>query len=296
MSATATIDPGSRLRRARELSGMRERSAAKSLGVRRSQLRAWESGADTPDTDELARLVDLYSADLAQVWPDRQPLLSATEPGVLIVGDERVELFLEPGAPVDNRTVLQRYLAAVRRQRGETSDARVDLRAADIDSLATVLNLADADLENQLADLLDLTPAGARFTARAMMVGGLSALAATTLVAGSWFAAPTAAGASQQRDTAAATAPALFSPEHLVPLPDADIVDAELVGAGSGDGAAVDAQGQSESPFSTEPTRQAVGVELAPAVFAVAPANEWQPVLDDGSGDAASALPAADLA
>ncbi len=285
MSATSTFDPGPRLRRARELSGMRERSAAKSLGVRRAQLRAWESGADTPDADELARLVELYSADLAQVWPDRQPLLSQTEPGVLVVGEERVELFLEPGQPIDNRTVLRHYLAAVRRQRGEATDARVDLRAADIDSLATVLDLGDADLESQLEELLDLTPAGARFTARAMMVGGLTALAATTLVAGSWFATPATADASPVSEAPAVTAPALFAPEQGDPSAQAesDVVDAEVITDDLNQGALA------ESPFSTQPNAPAVDVELAPAVFALAPSTEWQPVVDEPA-----ALPSAE--
>ena len=268
MSATSTIDPGPRLRRARELAGLRERSAAKTLGVRRTQLRAWESGTDTPDADELARLVELYSADLAQVWPDRQPLLSPAEPGVLIVGDERVDLHLDTDSPIDNRAVLTRYLAAVRRQRGEAADARVELRAADIDSLATVLDLSDVDLERQLAELLDLTPAGARFTARAMMVGGMTVIAATTLVAGSWFTSPATADATPTRDLPVATAPALFSPEGADPAATIDVVDAEIVTDDS----------QGGSPFSTQPNASAAEVELAPAVFAVAPATEWQPV------------------
>ncbi len=273
---------------------MRERSAAKAVGVRRTQLRAWESGTELPDADELARLVELYSADLAQVWPDRQPLLSPTEPGVLIVGDERVELFLEPGRPIDNRTVLMRYLAAVRRQRSEATDTRVELRAADIDSLATVLDLSDVDLERQLAELLDLTPAGARFTARAMMVGGLTAIAATTLVAGSWFTSPSIADATPAHDMAVATAPALFAPEHGDPASTVDVVDAEVVTQNE----------QVESPFSTEPNASAADVELAPAVFAVAPATEWQPVVHGPTVDgptleappeAPAALPSAQL-
>ncbi len=290
MHQPSTYDTGRALRRARELSGLTERSAARSLGVRRARLRGWEQGSTPMDADELSRAIRLYSADLDEIWPERRPIVSDAVPGVLFVGDERLEV------DGTNRTVLTRYLAAVRRQRGLGADASVELRANDIASLANVLDLSDTALESELAELLDLTPAGARVTARALAVGALMAVGAVTVVGGSWLSP---AGATTVDATvAAAEAPAaVFAPEvaavevseqatvQFAPAPaDPDApIDAEVV-VGE-DGVAAD------SPFSTEPS--AAPVELAPAVFATAPATEWSPVEDGPEPPAATpALPA----
>lgn len=281
-----TQDTGRALRRARELSGTTERSAARSLGVRRARLRGWEQGSIPMDADDLERAIRLYSTDLEQIWPDRRPLVSDAEPGVLLVGDQRIEV----GGP--NRTVLTRYLAAVRRQRGLSSDATVELRANDIASLANVLDLSDAALESELAELLELTPAGARWTARALAVGALMAVGATTVIGGSWLSP---AGATTIDATAAAAeAPAaVFTPEvaaveisaeasvQFAPAPvDPDApIEAEVV--------LDETSAAAPSPFSTEPST--APVELAPAVFATAPATEWSPVDDAPGADAAGA-------
>ncbi len=170
-------------------------------------------------------------------WPDRHPLVSDAEPGVLLVGDERIEV---GGA---NRTVLTRYLAAVRRQRGLAPDGPVELRATDLASLSTVLDLDDAALESELAELLDLSPADARWTVRALMVGALMAVGATGVV-GSSLLSP--AGAT----TIAATPVAPVAAEVSAPAP-----------------------ADPDTPIYT-------GVDLAPAVSATAPATEWSYVDD----------------
>lgn len=262
------------LRRARELAGMSERSAARRLGIPRTLLREWEAGTAVPGADDVEQAVRLYSADLNRIWPDRRPLVRDEEPGVLVVGDDRIDVVVD-GVQLDNRAVLTCYLAAVRRQRGLAGDQSVELRSDDISSLASVLDLDDAELEGLLSELLELTPAGARWTMRALVVGGLMSLAATAAVGSSWFSPAPAAAA----DAASADAPS------------AQVVEVEVDGVSStpsGDAstqveladAAVQDDGEATtttmSPFSTEPS--SVAVELAPAVFAVAPATEWSPV------------------
>lgn len=288
-TTTPTVPAGAALRRARELTGLSERSAARELGVRRGRLRDWERDRSAPDGDELARAITLYSQDLDRIWPDRQPLVSPDEPGVLVVGDERIVLtdlarIRDDGVDApDNRVVLTRYLAAVRRQRGVAPDAPVELRASDLASLAWVLDLADVALESELAELLDLTPAGARWTARALVVGSLMALGATALAGTAWIAP---VGASTSVEAAAPAAATVFAPEvapttqvsaratvQFAPAevdPDAP-VEAEVVADPATNG----------SPFSTEPG--STPVELAPAVFATAPATEWTQVDDDAT-------------
>jgi transcriptional regulator with XRE-family HTH domain len=294
---STTMTTGHALRRARELADMSERAAARSLGVRRSTLRDWEADAAGPNADQLAAAVRLYSVDLETIWPDRRPLISADEPDVLRVGDERVPVETDPVIGpdgvrrIDNRVVLTRYLAAVRRQRGLDPTERVDLRADDIASLAGVLDLDDSALETELAELLDLTPAGARWTMRALVVGGLMAIGATSAIGSTWFSPATAAPLETatpvthvvESSTTAAhetvTPPAEVSEQALVQTPNAlESPPTEL--------APPTTQTPSEdtaipiadpaSPFSTEPS--SIAVELAPAVFAVAPATEWSPV------------------
>lgn len=280
---------GPTLRRARELAALRERPAARALGIRRSRLRDWESGTAVPDADEMARAIELYSADLRQIWPDRQPLVSVDEPGVLVVGDERIDVRTDPMVTadgvtdIDNRVVLTRYLAAVRRQRGLEPTDTIDLRANDLASLAAVLDLDDAALETELMTLLDLTPAGARWATRVMVVGGLMTIAATAVVGSSWFAG---AGAATVEAAAPATPVAMVTPTAAVAFApeavDADApVDAEIVSTSA----------TLTSPFSTEPA--APRAELAPAVFAVAPATEWSVVEDEPAGELPPADPTA---
>jgi transcriptional regulator with XRE-family HTH domain len=290
-TTSPSVTTGHTLRRARELAGMRDRAAARSLGVRRSRLRDWESGAVVPDADELERAIQLYSADLNEIWPDRQPLVSDAEPGVLVVGDERIDVRTDPTitadgvTTVDNRVVLTRYLAAVRRQRGLAATDPVELRANDIASLATVLDLEDADLESELAELLDLTPAGARWTTRAMVVGALMAVGATAMVGTSWFSSTDTAGATTVEAVAPAAASITFAPESTPTTEVSEQATVQFAPAEVDPDAPVEAvivpadASTTPSPFSTEPS--AAPVELAPAVFAVAPSSEWSPVVDD---------------
>jgi transcriptional regulator with XRE-family HTH domain len=314
---STTMTTGHALRRARELADMSERAAARSLGVRRSTLRDWEADRAAPDAEQLAAAVRLFSVDLETIWPDRRPLVSADDPGVLNVGTERVPVETDPVVDsdgvrrIDNRVVLTRYLAAVRRQRGLAATERVDLRAVDIASLAHVLDLDDAALETQLAELLELTPAGARWTMRALVVGGLMAIGATSAIGSTWFSPVTAA----PLDTAT---PVTHVVESTVADPGlsemvtstTEVSEQALVQTPTIEQAAATPQAPSvevsapvadpASPFSTEPS--SIAVELAPAVFAVAPATEWSEVdtspfsttpNDQVDGGAQTALPAA---
>ena len=321
---STTMTTGHALRRARELADTSERAAARSLGVRRSTLRDWEADRAAPDADQLAAAVRLYSVDLETIWPDRRPLISADEPDVLRVGDERVPVETDPVIGpdgvrrIDNRVVLTRYLAAVRRQRGLDPNERVDLRADDIASLANVLDLDDTALEAELAELLDLTPAGARWTMRALVVGGLMAIGATSAIGSTWFSPATAAPLESATPVTHVVDAATVAPDEAAPdtgTPTTEVSEQALVQtpntaeAPPTELAPPTTQAPSSdiatpvvdpsSPFSTEPS--SIAVELAPAVFAVAPATEWSPVdtspfsttpNDQVDADVQAALPA----
>ena len=56
---------GRALERLRQLSGMSERAAARSLGVKPSILRSWECHRTSPDADEIARAAGVEPAPLS---------------------------------------------------------------------------------------------------------------------------------------------------------------------------------------------------------------------------------------
>lgn len=226
-------DLGHCLERARCAAGMNQRRAAKQLGIRATRLRAWETGTEAPDAHELERAIHLYGTDLDKIWPDRRPLIDDQEPGVLVVGDDRID------ATGTNRQILTAYLDAVRRNRSVEPKAVVELRSQDVHALSSALDLDDAELESLLCDLFQLTPAGARLTMRALAVGALGSIGLTAVLGAAWLGSATAGATTPVGELAA---PAVAT----------------------------------ASPFSVDPST--VEVELAPAVFAVAPATEWSPV------------------
>jgi transcriptional regulator with XRE-family HTH domain len=277
MATTTTTTTGGALRRARELAELSLGGAARRLGESTSTLRSWESDRATPDEFQLDKMIRLYGAELNDVWPDRTPLVDESDPETLVVGDERIDLRVdEHGLRPDNRTILVQYLAAVRRQRGVAPDASVELRGADLVALSTVLDLDDRRLESTLAELLDLTPTGSRFTLRALVVGSLMAVGAGTLVAGSWFAPGGTSDVS-----ASPTVPERTAVEQVVET--GPEVSAQAITQFAPEHEPAPTEDASRSPFSVVPNEPAaeVEVELAPAVFAVHPNTEWTPVQED---------------
>jgi transcriptional regulator with XRE-family HTH domain len=209
---------GTTLRRARELAEIDDRQAARALGVSRRRLHRIESGSTEVPADLIDRAVREYGSDRFEL-PDRQELVHPDDPDVLRVGTERI-----PFDPVfdGNRTVLVRYLAAVRRQRGLDADDPVEFRSADLAALAGVLDLTADDLDRELSSLAGLDGATSRRTVRMLVLTGLCVLAAggATLQTRSWFAADPASSLPAA-EVAAARAPAL--PVPAVPAPDAQI-------------------------------------------------------------------------
>ncbi len=183
-----TITTGQVLRRSRELSGLSERAAARALGVRRTTLRGWETDRVVPGPEQVELAAVVYGHGTEDIWADRAPLIDPEQPGLLVVGTERISVRSGDSDEVDNRDVIERYLAAVRRQRGVDEHDDIPLRANDLGALSLVLDLDDEELQAILMDLLDLTAAGAQWAIRSMLVGGLVAMVATGALGGSWFA------------------------------------------------------------------------------------------------------------
>ena len=234
-----TITTGHALRRTRELAGLSDRAAARALGVRRSTLRDWEAdrSAPGPEMVELAALV--YGHGAEDIWAERTPLLDPEQPGVLVVGSERVLVWPDGTAgAVDNRDVIARYLAAVRRQRGVDDRDEIALRSDDLGALSMVLDLDDDQLQQILMDLLDLTPAGAQWAIRSMLVGGLVAMVATGAIGSGLLAPSASADTSTDARPPAAVAEVVIDESTDVSVPG---IAVERTDAGSGAESAPDA-------------------------------------------------------
>jgi len=281
---------GQTLRRLRELSGMNERTAARRLGVRRAELRDWEEHRAAPDAAQLTRAIDVYGQDAETTLAIRRPLTEPDRPGVLVVGDEEIVIadHVRTAATSHqaNEAVLASYLAAVRRQRSLAADAPVQLRSADISSLSIELDLTDDHLQDLLADLLQLTPAGAQYTTRALLVGGLVALMATGVVQAGWFT-PSASASTTPPPTTIEAERVVFDAGDLGPTErgpafsdaprereviEAIVVDEEvdLPDATAADGAAPDStQDGAQAPLA--PYAEVTPADVPYAIFSVDP-------------------------
>lgn len=189
---TTDMEPSSAaltLRRARELAGLEPRAAAERLGLPSRQLRAYETGRWPVPAEVLSEAVAAYGSPEVVV-PPRVSLLTAGDSKSFVVGAERVERT----SVLDNRSLLRRYVAAVRRQRGLGPADPVEFRSADIVVLAGLLDLTDADLERQLRDASGSSGGAAHRAARAMVLSGLALLALAAVA--SCAATPPSVGGS----------------------------------------------------------------------------------------------------
>lgn len=179
------------LGRLRTLSGYSQRAAARQLGVRGTVLRSWEEGSVLPTATQMDALLSLYGRDVKELLKPRQPLVSADQPGVLRIGSRSVDTVSirvdASNASEANRRIVAQYLAAVRSERGSAPGDLVELRAVDMRQLADVLDLSDQNLEELLATQLDLTPAGAQFAVRAVLVAGLMTAALLGGIGSRWL-------------------------------------------------------------------------------------------------------------
>ncbi|MGB6058503.1 MAG: helix-turn-helix domain-containing protein [Microthrixaceae bacterium] len=193
-------DTADALKRLRELSGLSRRSAARQMGMDKRTLRSWEEGHATPDQDQVDRATRIYGRGLDWLLADRQPITDPAEPGVIRVGSQTIDIAeIRRNHPVihdANRATLNAYVDAVRQARGVPVSGIVELRSLDIRLLASELDISDPEIGDLLADVFNMTPAGAQSATRAVLIGSLMAVAAAGMIGATWFA-PAASAASQ---------------------------------------------------------------------------------------------------
>ena len=190
----AEQNTGNAVHQLRILSGLNQRSAARRIGISRSTLRSWESHRTTPDSSQLVAAVAALGQNLDDVMVPRTDLIDPEHLGLLTVGTEQIVVADHLAADTTphefNISLIGAYLGAVRRQRGLTVDAPVQLRSNDLSALAVVLDLNDGDLQHLLASEFDLSSESARQVVRGLLAAGLVALAASGALQSPWLAQP----------------------------------------------------------------------------------------------------------
>lgn len=163
----------SRLRRAK---GRREREVVDHLGISVRTLRRWESGAEVPADAELLRVAELYGVGIDELLPARD-LVELDVDGTTMRVGQAVASF-DPSRGGGNEAMLGTYLTLVREQRGLRADDAVKLRHEDLAVLATVLDLDDRDLEDQLMRIMGISKPKASVLRRQLLRRRLVAPAA----------------------------------------------------------------------------------------------------------------------
>lgn len=203
-------DTADALKRLRELSGLSRRAAARQMNMDKRTLRSWEEGHTTPDHDQLDRATRIYGRGLDWLLTDRQPITDATEPGVIRVGSQTIDIAeIRRHHPIihdANWATLNAYVDAVRQVRGVPVNGIVELRSLDIRLLASELEISDPEIGDLLADVFNLTPAGAQSATRAVLIGSLMVVAAAGMIGATWFA-PTASAAPVSTSTSGSASP-----------------------------------------------------------------------------------------
>jgi transcriptional regulator with XRE-family HTH domain len=161
------------LHRARELAGFEPQDVAGMLGLRVRELEAYEAGVRAVPASVLAKAAAVYASPGMGI-PDRVDQRRSVGATVVAVGNEHLEV---AQLRHDNRSVLQRYVAAVRRQRGITDPDPVELRDGDVAVLADLLDLADLRLERDLMETSGSDVDVVHRTVLALVLSGLALFA-----------------------------------------------------------------------------------------------------------------------
>jgi len=141
---------GRHLRQVRKQQGLSRADVARSAGLTRRELAAYERGrVDVPESD-LWCLAGSCGVDVGELLPERQPLTPMSGLSALPVGDSILHL-RGPGEPDG---FLREYLAMIYELRNLPPGSRVPLREPDLAQLAEALGGSSELIEQRLVDLI----------------------------------------------------------------------------------------------------------------------------------------------
>jgi transcriptional regulator with XRE-family HTH domain len=147
---TSSKDTGRQLRQVRRKQGLSRSEVARSAGLTRRELAAYERGRIVIPESDLWCLAGSCGVDVNELLPGREPLKVGSDLSSLAMGDS-IRRLREP-APPDG--LLREYLSMVYELRNLPAGSRVPLREPDLVALADALGGTPEAIEARLVDLI----------------------------------------------------------------------------------------------------------------------------------------------
>ena len=141
---------GRQLRHVRRKQGLSRAEVARSAGLTRRELAAYERGrVEIPDSD-LWCLAGSCGVDVAELLPQRNELRIDSDLSSLAIGDS-IRHLREPAEPDG---LLREYLAMIYELRNLPPDSAIPLRESDLSTLADALGGTPEAIESRLVELI----------------------------------------------------------------------------------------------------------------------------------------------
>jgi len=141
---------GRHLKQIRRKQGLSRAEVARSAGLTRRELGAYERGSvDVPESD-LWCLAGSCGVDVSELLPDRDPLHVSSDLSSLAVGDSIRHL----RGPTEPDGLLREYLSMIYELRNLPPGSRVPLREPDLMTLADALGGTPDAIEQKLTELI----------------------------------------------------------------------------------------------------------------------------------------------
>ena len=144
---------GRQLRHVRRKQGLSRSEVARSAGLTRRELAAYERGrAEVPESD-LWCLAGSCGVDVSELLPNRAPVKVSSDLSLLAIGDSIRYL----RDPVDDDEMLREYLSMIYELRNLPPGSRIPLRERDLMSLADALGGSPERIEARLIGLIGMS-------------------------------------------------------------------------------------------------------------------------------------------
>jgi transcriptional regulator with XRE-family HTH domain len=228
-------DLGRQLRQVRRKQGLSRAEVARSAGLTRRELAAYERGRIVIPESDLWCLAGSCGVDVNELLPDRTPLRIGSGLSSLAMGDS-IRRLREPGQP---EGLLREYLSMVYELRNLPPGSRIPLRESDLVILADALGGTPDVIEERLIELIGASHEEAA-RLRAMILPPLSlpsGLPSSTDPYAAYgapdeqspvvdfFSAPRAQDPFSTQPSPVATAPPVGPPATHLPMPDLPMPD-----------------------------------------------------------------------
>lgn len=149
----APKEVGRQLRHVRRKQGLSRSEVARSAGLTRRELAAYERGrAEVPESD-LWCLAGSCGVDVGELLPNRPPVKVSSDLSLLAIGDSIRYL----RNPVDDDEMLREYLAMIYELRNLPPGSRIPLRERDLMALADALGGSPEKIEARLVELIGMS-------------------------------------------------------------------------------------------------------------------------------------------